>query len=262
MSTAEDQFLETFRRFNNNWNLILSLRQFLVATGGSAPLAVQEFNTTLLNSAATDPDFRRIFGDADKPTDPELLSFIQTQITQMVLNNASTAIDAASLVFAQSILDDAAWSYVKVCATAEPAAWEYMFENKQVSMKDFKTKTFEQTRAEFIDDRLKQIGRESLLVKINLLFKLCTPPKDYAPMNNYKYSEDRLKTIDGQRHRIIHENAAGTPLPTLPDDLVYLQKTAWFLMGLVNQKHKLKLDMRQYFNLQTATPQEVTSPES
>jgi hypothetical protein len=129
-------------------------------------------------------------------------------------------------------------------------------------MKDFKTKTFEQLRADFIEDRLKQIGRESLLVKINLLFKLCTPPKDYAPINNYQYSEDRLKTIDGQRHRVIHENAAGTPLPTLADDLEYLQKTAWFLMGLVNQKYKLQIDMRQYFNLQTATSQEVTPSDS
>jgi hypothetical protein len=81
-------------------------------------------------------------------------------------------------------------------------------------------------------------------------------------MNNYQYNEDRLKTIDGQRHRIIHENAAGTPLPTLADDLEYLQKTAWFLMGLVNQKYKLKIDMRQYFNLQAVTPQEATPPES
>jgi hypothetical protein len=215
-----------------------------------------------METAATELDFRRIFGDADKPTDPEVLSFIQTQITQMVLNNASTAIDAASLVFAQSILDDAAWSYLKVCATADPAAWEYMFENKQVSVKDFKTKAFEQVRADFIEDRLKQFGRESLLTKISLLFKLCSPPKDYAPMNNYQYNEDRLKTIDGQRHRIIHENAAGTPLPTLADDLEYLQKTAWFLMGLVNQKYKLKIDMRQYFNLQAVTPQEATPPES
>jgi hypothetical protein len=262
MPTAEEQFLETFRRFNNNWNLVLSLRQFRTATDSIAPLALQEYHAGLMEAAATEPDFRRIFGDADKPTDPEVLSFIQTQITQMVLNNASTAIDAASLVFAQSILDDAAWSYLKVCATADPAAWEYMFENKQVSVKDFKTKAFEQVRADFIEDRLKQIGRESLLTKISLLFKLCSPPKDYAPMNNYQYNEDRLKTIDGQRHRIIHENAAGTPLPTLADDLEYLQKTAWFLMGLVNQKYKLKIDMRQYFNLQTATPQEVTPPES
>jgi hypothetical protein len=33
-------------------------------------------------------------------------------------------------------------------------------------------------------------------------------------------------------------------------------------MGLVNQKYKLKIDMRQYFNLQAVTPQEATPPES
>lgn len=259
MLSAEEQFLETFRRFNNNWNLVLSLRQFLAATDSIAPLAVQEYHVGLLKTAATEPDFRRIFGDADKPTDTDILTFLQTNITQMVLNNASTAIDAASLVFAQSILDDAAWSYLKVCAIADPAAWEYLFENKQISMKNFKTRTFEDLRAGFIEDRLKQLGRESLLTKIGLLFKLCTPPKDYAPMNNYQYSDDRLKTIDSQRHHIIHENAAGIPLSVLTEDLEYLRKTAWFLMGLVNQKYGFQLDMRQYFNLQTATPQEVIS---
>jgi len=261
MPTAQDQFLETFRRFNNNWNLVLSLRQFLAATGSIAPLAVQEYNSVLIDSAATEPNFRRIFGDADTPTNPEVLSLIQTQITDMVLYKASTAIDAASLVFAQSILDDAALSYIKVCTTADPVAWEDMFEAKQFSVKDLKAKTLDRLRADFIEDRVKQIGRESLVVKINLLFKLCAPQKDYAPMNHYRYSEDRIKAIDGQRHRIIHENAAGTPLPTLADDLEYLQKTAWFLVGLVNQKYNLQIDMRQYFNLQTATPQEVSGPD-
>jgi len=89
------------------------------------------------------------------------------------------------------------------------------------------------------------------------LFKLCAPPRDYTPMNSYQYSEERLKIIDGRRHRIIHENAAGGPLPTLADDLEYLRKTAWFLLGLVNQKYGFQLDMRKYFNLQSATAQEV-----
>ena len=257
MPTAKEEFLETFRRFNNNWNLVLSLRQFVAATGGVAPFAIQEYHADLLEAAATEPDFRRIFGDADKPTDTEVLSFLQTNITQMVLSNASTAIDAASLVFAQSILDDAAWSYLKVCAAADPAAWEYLFENKQVSMKEFKARTFDQLRTGFIEDRIKQLGRESLLTKIGLLFKLCAPPKDYAPMNSYQYSEQRLKIIDSRRHRIIHENAAGEPIPTLANDLEYLRKTAWFLMGLVNQKYGFQLDMRKYFNLQPATAQEV-----
>jgi hypothetical protein len=259
MAAAEELFTETFRRFNNNWNVILSLRQFVAATGTVAPLALKEYHAGIMDLASTDSGFRKIFGDADRPANPEVLAFLQTQMTALVLNNASAAIDAASLVFAQSIVDDAAWSYLKVSAIVDPAAWETMFEDKKVSFKDAQAKTYEDIRAEFIDAKLKQIGRESLLTKIDLLFKLCTPPKDYAPMNNYSYDRARIEKIDGQRHSMIHENGFGTALPTLAEDLEYLSRTAWFLMGLLNQRHNLKIDMRQFFNLQTATPTEIAS---
>jgi hypothetical protein len=256
MTTAEELFTETFRRFNNNWNVILSLRQFVSATGSVAPLALKEYHTGIMDVSSTDSDFRKIFGDANTPTNPEVLAFLQTQMTELVLNNASAAIDAASLVFAQSIIDDAAWSYLKVCAMVDPVAWDSMIEDKKISVKDAQAKKYGDIRAEFIEARLKQIGRESLLTKIDLLFKLCAPPKDYAPMNNYVYDRARIEKIDDQRHNMIHENGFGEVLPTLAEDLEYLSKTAWFLMGLVNQKHNLKIDMRQFFNLQTATPQE------
>jgi hypothetical protein len=101
MTTAEELFTETFRRFNNNWNVILSLRQFLSATGSVAPLALKEYHAGIMDVASTDSDFRKIFGDANTPTNPEVLAFLQTQMTELVLNNAAKAIDAASLVFAQ-----------------------------------------------------------------------------------------------------------------------------------------------------------------
>jgi hypothetical protein len=255
MTGAEELFTEAFRRFNNNWNVILSLRQFVSATGSVAPLALKEYHAGIMDVASTDSDFRKILGDANTPTNPEVLAFLQTQMTELVLNNAAKAIDAASLVFAQSIIDDA-WSYLKVCAVVDPAAWGSMLDDKKISVKDAQTKKYEDIRAELIEARLNQIGRESLLTKIDLLFKLCTPPKDYAPMNNYVYDRARIEKIDGQRHNMIHENGFGEVLPTLAEDLEYLSKTAWFLMGLVNQKHNLKIDMRQFFNLQTATPQE------
>ena len=262
MPTAEELFTETFRRFNNNWNVIRAIRRFLAVTGSIAPLAMQEYHAGQMEMLSANPDFRKIFGEVDKPMSPELMNLLQTQVTQLVLSSASAAIDAASLVFAQSIVDDAAWSYLKVCAMVDPAAWEGQIDDRKVGVKDLKAKSYENIRAELIEARLKQIGRESLVTKIDLLFKLCPPPKDFAPLNNYTYDRSRIEKIDGQRHNMIHENGFGTPLPTLEEDLEYLNKTAWFLMGLVNKKHGLMLSMRQYFNLQTATPQEVTPPES
>lgn len=260
--TAEELFTETFRRFNNNWNVINAIRQFLTVTGSIAPLAMQEYHAGQMEVLSTNPDFRKIFGDVDKPMNPELMNLLQTQVTQLVLSNATAAIDAASLVFAQSIVDDAAWSYLKVCAMVDPAPWEVQIDDRKIRVKDLKARSYEDIRAELIEARLKQIGRESLLTKIDLLFKLCPPPKDFAPLNNYIYDRSRVEKLDGQRHNMIHENGFGTPLPALEEDLEYLYKTACFLMGLVNKKHGLMIDMRQYFNLQTATPQEVTPPKS
>jgi len=257
MPTAEELFTETFRRFNNNWNVISAIRQFLTVTGSIAPLAMQEYHAGQMEVLSANPDFRKIFGDVDKPMNTELANLLQNQVTQLVLSSASAAINAASLVFAQSIVDDAAWSYLEVCAIVDPAAWEGQIDDRKVSFKDLKAKSHEDVRAELIEARLQQISRESLLTKIDLLFKLCPPPNDFAPLKNYVYDRSRLEKIDNQRHNMIHENGFGTPLPTLEEDLGYLNKTAWFLMGLVNKKYCLMIGMRQYFNLQPASPQEV-----
>ena len=44
MSTAEEHFTATFRRFNNNWNVISAIRQFVTVTGSTAPLALSDYH--------------------------------------------------------------------------------------------------------------------------------------------------------------------------------------------------------------------------
>jgi hypothetical protein len=254
MSAAEELFTDTFGRYQKNWTVIISLRQFVDATRPFAELALGAQHADWLELIATDPEYKKIFGKDDKPVSQELREFMQNQITQGVMTSAHAAVDAASIVFAQSILDDSAWSYLKVCAMVDPAAWEDLIDAKKIDIKTMREKKYEDIRKELIQAKLDQLGRESLLVKIDLLFKLCTPPKGYSPMNNYEYDRTRLERIDGERHGMIHENGFGTPLPTVPEDLEYMSKTAWFLMGLVNQKHGLRLDMQRMMNLPTATP--------
>ncbi len=55
-----------------------------------------------------------------KAVPEDILQILQTQMTEGVIINAHAAIDASSLVMAQSILDDFAWSYLKVCALIAP----------------------------------------------------------------------------------------------------------------------------------------------
>ena len=195
--------------------------------------------------------------------DPELVNLLRSQVAHLVLSSASAAIDAASLVFAQSIVDDAAWSYLKVCATVDPAAWEGQIDDRKVGVKDLKAKSYEDIRAELIE-----LGSSRLVANHSSQNRPHVPSS--APAEGFRAaqqlrSHDRseIEKIDGQRHNMIHENGFGTPLPTLEEDLEYLKKTAWFLMGLVNKKHGLMIGMRRVvFRLQTVTPQEAPPPES
>jgi hypothetical protein len=64
----------------------------------------------------------------------------------------------------------------------------------------------EAIRDELIQAILSQLERESLLKKVDMLFRLCNPPEGYAPIDNCVFDRKRLDAIDSQRHRIIHAN--------------------------------------------------------
>jgi hypothetical protein len=93
-----------------------------------------------------------------------------------------------------------------------------------------------------IADKLERLEWESVLNKVDLLFQLCKPLKDYAPMNNYKFDRERLSKIDDARHGIIHRNAMAQPLANSDADLEYISKTANLLMRLVNQRYGIQLN--------------------
>jgi hypothetical protein len=242
---AEAVFTDTHSRYMKNWTVTISLRQFRDAAFQAAAEQLAEQHAAFVGLMNTDPNYRRMFTNPDQPIPEAILRTFQSRMTEGVVLNAHAAIDAASIVMAQSILDDCAWSYLKVCAMVAPEDWQAQIDARKIDLKAVREQKYEDLRDGVIEARLEHIGRESVLVKIDLLFSLCRPPADYAPINNYAYDRDRLERIDRARHGIIHENGFGTPLPMIDEDLEFISKSAWFVMGLVNQKYGLQLDMRR-----------------
>lgn len=254
---AEEIFTDTHSRYMKNWAVISSLRQFRDAALEGAAQRLAEQHAALVNLFRTEPEYRRIFTNLDQPVPENLLQILQTQMTEGVIINAHAAIDASSLVMAQSILDDCAWSYLKVCALVAPEDWCGQIDARKIDLRLVRERSYEDLRDGLIQARVDQIERESVLVKIDLLFALCSPPADYAPLNNYAYDRARLERVDGERHAVIHENGFVTALPTIEEDLDYISKTAWFVMGLVNQKHGLQIDPRRFMGAQGAISQQA-----
>jgi hypothetical protein len=252
MASAEDVFSETFGRFMKNWAFISSLRQVADVAFPVAEQALAEMHTRFVERVAADPQYKRIIVKLDGgETDwgQEIESFIQQGMTDSAIKNARSAIDGASLVFAQSILDDCAWSYLRVCSIAAPADWDAIIKDKRIEFTSVVNKSADVIREELIHKKLDQLERDSLLNKVDLIFQLCTPPRDFAPINNYAYDKDRLLAIDKARQAIIHRDGMGKPIPKIEEDLEYISKTANFLMGLVNNKYGVQLNVIKVMNL-------------
>jgi hypothetical protein len=244
MPTAEELFTDTFRRFMANWNVIISLRQVASAVLPVAEPIVAEQHRDFLAAFAQDPRSEKIFVNRDgshSPLNSEVQAIIREGMTNTALTQANAAIDAASIVFAQSILDDCAMAYCKVCSLAKPDDWEQQLDKRKVDFSQLREKPYEAVRQELIEFRLAQLERESLMAKVDLLFTLCQPSREFDPIGNYAYDRERLLTIDAQRHRIIHQNGFGEHWADVDSDLEFISRTANYLMALVNHRYGVRI---------------------
>jgi hypothetical protein len=252
MPTAEDVFSQTYARFMKNWAFITSLRQVADVALPISEKALAAIHTSFVEQLSVDPKYKKVIVNLDGSEatwGEEVKNLMRTGMTQGALASARSAIDAASLVFAHSVLDDCAWSYLCVCSLANPADWDPIIAEKKASFADYYGKSQDMVREEMIQKKLEELEREPLLKKIDLLFRFCTPPEKYSPIGNYAYDRDMLEKIDDRRHGIIHRDGMGKPVAGIADDLDFIFKTANYLLALVNQKYGVQLNIITMFNL-------------
>jgi hypothetical protein len=126
------------------------------------PLAT--IHRDVVDQISIDPQYKKVIVNLDGSEatwDEDTKNLLRTAMTAGVMTSAKAAIDAASIVFAHSVLDDSAWSYLRVCALACPKDWEPIIAEKKVSFADLE-QSRDAIRHEMIWGKIEQMERESL----------------------------------------------------------------------------------------------------
>lgn len=242
MDDAEIRFTEIFIWTISRWATIFSFRQVSVLSLHSAAPQIVNKHAGFVNALTHDSEYKDLFIDRERfIADGGPKKLIQ-QMSRQTIDAFQASVDAASLVFAHSILDSAALDYLRVTALISQRDWIFALKDKKIPLVNFEKSSFDQLLEQELNKYLDALDRESLLRKLDLLFSFCKPPSNFEPLENYNYNRERIQQLDRIRHGIVHGEGPVTTLPNGDDDIDYLQKTCWFLMSLVNQKYGVKID--------------------
>ena len=163
-------------------------------------------------------------------------------MTEQSVDTFEASLDAAALIFTHSVLDGAVLDWCRVCSMAEPTDFLPVLADRRIALRDVQQSTFPVLLNTVIRSFLDNLERESLLKKMDLLFKVCRPPSGFEGVPRYRYDRDRLAQLDQLRHDYVHGRERLSRLPNGEYDLLFLRQTGDFMWPLVNQRYDVRMD--------------------
>lgn len=226
---AEILLSKSFWSFLKSWPVINDLRR--VAKAG-LPHASQVITKENSDWAQTDA-IRKIFHGQDTES-------LWAAQTDACLNNFAYAIDAASLVFAHSVVDATVLDYCCVIA--------YMAPDDVINLlKEHKKPKKNQINDESISQKVLRdaVSRVPMPDKTDGICTLCgtEPVWAFADMQGaYTYSLVRLKKLDKLRHEIVHNSDPAIDLSNIDSDIFYLNMTLIYLLDMIKQRYGIVIN--------------------
>lgn len=242
MTEAEKLFNQVFKRWTERQSFILSFRVTSDQGIEAARQKVRAEKVRFVNDLIQGGEYDKLFLDKARFIQAMPPEKLVEKMTEATVRHAQVAVDAASIIFAHSFLDGAAFDYCRVTALVAPRDWESVLDQRQIKLSEARELGYDEALRKKLDEYLEQLERESLLKKADLLFARCLPPEKWSPMRTYTYDRDRLKRLDDYRHEIIHGDSIEHGIKNASEEVDYMSRTVLFLMGLVNLRYKLMID--------------------
>jgi hypothetical protein len=241
--TPDEEFTIAFRRMNNGWAIIHSLRMVSTAGMPYAAKVVEVEQTSLVSDLTISGDLKKfIIGIVDDDDLKKTADFLSQKLTEQTLKNASSSVDAASLLFAHSVLEDGLNSFLEITSDVAPEFWKDRVKKKPFDLEAVMKRGLDDVVASFVREKIWSIRRsESLINKTDLLVEICKPSG--PPSNpNYKFDAVKLKSIDKLRQNIVHGDLLGAAIADINEKLEYLRNTWMYFFMLMHERFGLRLD--------------------
>ena len=237
VSEAERLLNTEFAAAGRSWAVIPALR---LAVDLGLPFLRDQIRAEMTRILADEGASE--FVDIEGLKSADLHARVVEGVAAFQVNSATWAVDAATVVFAHSIVDNAATQYLRVAALAAPHDWAPFLDQRKLPLRDMRERNYAEVLREKINGELDDLSRQSLTKRIDRLHALCPPTPNLRDDFDYAFDGGRIERFDKDRQDVVHGDRLGVPFPNLHDDLRYLKQTTSYFMALVALRHNLKLD--------------------
>jgi hypothetical protein len=183
----------------------------------------------------------------DPPDVLERCGSLVSQMTFYVVTEAQASIDAASLVFAHSILDDIASECCSISFQAAPGEWAPTIEQRKVPLGQVKDRNYQQLLLSMGADYVEQLKHDPLMKRLDIINQHCQPTAAFSWKGQpYAYDRDRIQRLDDSRHAIVHAPSVGKSLPDIEEELSFLHATSQFIIWMVCERYRLHDELMRF----------------
>ena len=240
MTDAEPLFNNALMRLLDGWGTILSFRLVVEAGLPAAAAHYSEMTRAIVRGELPASD---IFQGVSLP--PEAFDWLVRILTDHTTNTAINSVNAASFVFMHSLLDALALDLCRISVLKDPEGWADRVKTRKISLEQvLRTATSGEVLRGVLEKYLERLARESLLTKIDLVFRACAPAsgtRSCLDGSVYIFDGGRVERLDQLRHEILHGDALGGPIQNAFDDLRYLMDTAVHLALMAANRYSLQI---------------------
>lgn len=243
-STFSEDLTSLWMAQDYNFVRVRSFRKCALA---GIPLAANESYQDGMRTPQMLIEMGFIINEPEKFLSEENKHEIGKMMAASAVERNQAAIDAATLVFAHSIVDDVATRCCRMTSLIEPMGWMNVMKDKQLKISELSSKSFEVAYAERLAEHMKEVAKRSLPDRIVMLNANCQPVPPYKRDGVvYQYDAQRLADLDTLRHEVVHQIAITKPMVDMDADLNFLGMTAQYLIWLVMQKYSIRLNGEQW----------------